>query len=104
MQFVHDFVGAKNRAGIFQHYHRADGTTLILRMQTLQHVFGGAHHQANVTRLFFILQFWDVENERVRVVPVMKKMQGKVIKMQWYGTVLQKQKTTRQRKPRKTLD
>ena len=61
-------------------------------------------HDANVSSLFLCLQLWNIEGQCLRIVPVGKEVQGKVVEMQWQRIAVQEQKWARQCQTRKPLD
>ena len=104
MQRIHDLIHTEHRAWILQHDKQSNGADSILRMLRGNQLLCSLKHHTNVRSLLLCLQFRNIEGQRLRVVPVCKQVQRKVVEMKRKRVAVQEEKRARQCQARKSLD
>ena len=104
IQRIHDLIHTEHRAWILQHNEQSNGADSILRMLRGNQLLCPLNHHANVRSLLLCLQLRNIEGQCLRIVPVGKKVQRKVVEMQRQRIAVQEQKRARQCQARKPLD
>ena len=95
MQRIHDLIHTEHRAWILQHNEQTNGADSIVRMLRGNQLLRPLKHHANVRSLLLCLQFRNVESQRLRVVPVCKEVQSKVVEMKRKRITVQEEKRAR---------
>ena len=104
VQGIHDLVDPEHGAGIFQHDEKSNGANPVLRVTRGNQLLRTFNHDANVCRFLFCFQLWNIESECLRIIPVLKEMECKVIEMKRKRLLAQEQEWTRQSQTRESLD